>query len=72
MKVLIVEDEIMAQKSLTRTLTQNFPDLDIVGMTGSVNMKKPSARVRFLATVRLNVRSEVEEKPMTLKKRGYC
>ena len=36
MKVLIVEDEIMAQKSLTRTLTQNFPDLDIVGMTGSV------------------------------------
>ena len=35
-RVLIVEDEIMAQKSLTRTLTQNFPDLDIVGMTGSV------------------------------------
>ena len=34
--MLIVEDEIMAQKSLTRTLTQNFPDLDIVGMTGSV------------------------------------
>ena len=36
MKVLIVEDEIMAQKSLIRTLTQNFPDMEIVGTTGSV------------------------------------
>jgi DNA-binding LytR/AlgR family response regulator len=36
MKVLIVEDEVMAQKSLIRTLTQNFPDMDIVGTTGSV------------------------------------
>lgn len=36
MKVLIVEDEIMAQKSLTRILMQNFSDLDIVGYTGSV------------------------------------
>ena len=36
MKVLIVEDEIMAQKSLTRTLKQNFPDLDIIGTTDSV------------------------------------
>lgn len=36
MKVLIVEDEIMAQKSLTRVLTQNFPDMDIVGYTSSV------------------------------------
>ncbi len=36
MKVLIVEDEIMAQKSLTRVLTQNFPDMEIVGYTSSI------------------------------------
>lgn len=36
MKVLIVEDEIMAQKSLTRALTQNFPDVEIAGTTNSV------------------------------------
>ena len=37
MKVLIVEDEMMAQKNLIRTRTQNFPDMEIVGTTGSVN-----------------------------------
>ena len=37
MKVLIVEDEIMAQKSLTRVLMQNFSDMDIVGYTDSIN-----------------------------------
>ncbi len=36
MKVLIVEDEMMAQKSLIRTLAQNFPDMEIEGTTGSV------------------------------------
>ena len=36
MNVLIVEDELMAQKSLTRVLTQNFPDIKIVGTTTSV------------------------------------
>jgi DNA-binding LytR/AlgR family response regulator len=36
MNVLIVEDEIMAQKSLTRLLTQNFPDMKIVGCTSSI------------------------------------
>lgn len=36
MKVLIVEDEIMAQKSLIRSLTQNFTDIEIVGTTNSV------------------------------------
>lgn len=36
MNVLIVEDEIMAQKSLMRILTQNFPDISIVGCTSSV------------------------------------
>ena len=46
MRVLIVEDEMMAQKSLIRTLTQNFPDMEIVGTTGSVKstlewLKKP-------------------------------
>ena len=36
MKVLIVEDEIMAQKSMIRILAQNFPDLEVVGTTNSV------------------------------------
>ena len=36
MKVLIVEDEIMAQKSLIRTIAQNFPDMEIAGTTNSV------------------------------------
>lgn len=36
MNVLIVEDEIMAQKSLTRALMQNFSDLNIVGTASSV------------------------------------
>ena len=36
MKILIVEDELMAQKSLTRVLMQNFPDMEIVGCTTSV------------------------------------
>lgn len=36
MKVLIVEDEIMAQKSLSRLLMQNFSDIEVVGHTDSV------------------------------------
>jgi DNA-binding LytR/AlgR family response regulator len=36
MKVLIVEDEIMAQRSLIRQLAQHFPDMDVVGTTSSV------------------------------------
>ncbi len=36
MNILIVEDEIMAQKSLIRLLSQNFPDMEIVGCTTSV------------------------------------
>jgi DNA-binding LytR/AlgR family response regulator len=36
MNVLIVEDEVMAQKSLARVLTRNFPDFNIVGYTDSV------------------------------------
>ena len=35
-KVLIVEDEIMAQKSLIRVLSQNFSDIEVVGATNSV------------------------------------
>lgn len=35
-KVLIVEDEIMAQKSLIRVLSQHFPDMSVVGTTASV------------------------------------
>ena len=44
-KVLIVEDEIMAQKSLIRLLTQNFPDMKIVGSTSSIK-----ATVDWLST----------------------
>ncbi len=36
MNVLIVEDEIMAQKSLIRLLAQNFPDIKVTGCTTSV------------------------------------
>lgn len=36
MRVLIVEDEPMAQQNLARALTQHYPDLQIVGATGSV------------------------------------
>ncbi len=36
MNVLIVEDELMAWKSLTRVLTQNFPDMEIIGYTSSI------------------------------------
>lgn len=36
MNVLIIEDEIMAQKSLVRILMQNFPDMNIVGTQDSV------------------------------------
>ncbi len=36
MNVLIIEDEIMAQKSLTRSLTMNFPDVNIVAYLDSV------------------------------------
>lgn len=35
-KVLIVEDELMAQKSLIRVLSQHFPDMDVIGTTTSV------------------------------------
>jgi two-component system, LytTR family, response regulator len=36
MKVLIVEDETMARESLARTIREHFPDLEIIGMTSSV------------------------------------
>lgn len=36
MKVFIIEDEIMAQKSLIRAITHNFPDLEVVGTATSV------------------------------------
>ena len=36
MNVLIIEEEIMAQKSLTRSLTLNFPDMNIVAYLDSV------------------------------------
>lgn len=36
MKAFIVEDEIIAQKSLARLLSQNFPDMEVVGTASSV------------------------------------
>lgn len=36
MNVLIIEDEVMAQKSLTRVLTQHFPDMNIIAYLDSV------------------------------------
>ena len=36
MNVLIIEDEVMAQKSLTRVLKQNFPEMNIVEYIDSV------------------------------------
>lgn len=37
LRVLIVEDEPMAQANLSRTLQKYYPDLEIVGMTSSVS-----------------------------------
>ncbi len=53
MRVLIVEDEIMAQRSLARQITQNFPDLTIIGSTSSVTetvnwFKDPSNSVDII------------------------
>ena len=36
MKAFIIEDEIMAQKSLIRALAQNFPDIEVIGTATSV------------------------------------
>mgnify|MGYP003301230966 FL=1 len=50
MKVLIVEDEIMAQKSLIRVLAQHFPDMSVVATTTSVK-----STVDFLKSPENNV-----------------
>lgn len=36
MKAFIIEDEVMAQKSLIRALSQNFQDIEVIGTTTSV------------------------------------
>ena len=36
MKAFIIEDETMARDRLARTLTENFPDIEIVGTAASV------------------------------------
>jgi len=36
MRTLIVEDEVMAGNMLARTLTENFRDIEVVGITESV------------------------------------
>lgn len=49
MKAFIIEDELMAQKSLTRALAQHFPDIEVIGTATSVKgavawLKEPSTR----------------------------
>ena len=49
MKAFIIEDEIMAQKSLIRALSQNFSDIEVIGTATSVKgaiawLKDPSNR----------------------------
>ena len=49
MKAFIIEDELMAQKNLTRALTQHFPNIEVIGTATSVNgavawLKEPSNR----------------------------
>jgi len=36
MKALIIEDELMAQKNLIRILSENFPDIQVIGTCSSV------------------------------------
>lgn len=50
MKVLIVEDEKMARDSLARTIRENFPNLEITGMTDSV-----SATIDWLRDNRVDI-----------------
>ena len=50
MKVLIVEDEVMAQQSLLRMLNRLFPEVEVVGMCRSVEdtvrfLEEPEHRV---------------------------
>ena len=47
MKAFIIEDEIMAQKSLIRALAQNFPEIEVIGTATSIKssvawLKDPS------------------------------
>ena len=49
MKAFIIEDELMAQKSLTRALAQHFPAIEVIGTATSVKdavawLKEPSNR----------------------------
>ena len=49
MKAFIIEDELMAQKNLTRALTQHFPNIEVIGTATSVKgavawLKEPSNR----------------------------
>ena len=37
MNALIIEDEKVAQTALSRTVRNEFPDINIVGMTSSVH-----------------------------------
>ena len=53
MRIFIVEDEIMAQKSLIRVLSHNFPDMEVVGTATSVKgavawLKENTADIIFM------------------------
>ena len=55
MKAFIIEDEIMAQKSLIRALAQNFPNIEVIGTAASVRsavawLKEPSNRPDVIFT----------------------
>ena len=83
MRVLIVEDEIMAQNSLIRVLSQNFPDLNVVGTTTSVKgavswLKDPenSADIIFMDVelsdgVCFEIFRQVEVKPKVIMTTAY-
>ena len=44
MKVLIIEDEILAEQTLCRALERNFPDMEVIGVTRSVKSTVEWAR----------------------------
>ena len=53
MKALIIEDELMAQANLRRTLNNNFPDIEVVGTAQSIHdsvkwLKNPENKVDII------------------------
>ncbi|MBE6232827.1 MAG: response regulator transcription factor [Bacteroidales bacterium] len=83
MKVFIIEDEIMAQKSLARILSQNFPEMEIVGYADSVRsavawLKSPDNQtdiifmdVELYDGVCFEIFRQVEVKPKVIMTTAY-